>query len=229
LLSRCESRFYSVAKKRSACRIPISMQRTLMIALKRTCVASSEATLALRRPYQTLTYSSSWRKFHTICSRQNMIYGPQQCAYTEGMPATVFPGFCKAPLVIRCRVSLIAVAMTLSVHLATRVIIGLVIALCMLASSVAEAQQAPRPIPRNPKESCPYGYISSGGYCTPSSNKSKYAVPRSEKMRCPYGYYSSGNACVASSPKSRDAIPRVGQCPYGYHASGDYCLKSGRQ
>ncbi|MFN4896542.1 MAG: hypothetical protein ACK5GN_02910 [Pseudomonadota bacterium] len=105
-------------------------------------------------------------------------------------------------------------------------LIALLLMTVTMSSTTAFANPNAQPIPRGTGESCPYGYYSSGSYCTPSSEKSNHALPRGEHMQCPYGYYPSGNACLAANQKSREAIPRVGQCPYGYYASGDYCLKS---
>lgn len=99
-----------------------------------------------------------------------------------------------------------------------------VIALFVLLES-AYAEGPPQPLPRGPNQQCPSGYYSSGSYCKPFDEKSKYAVPREKEMHCPSGYYASGNACLAFDRKSRDAIPRVGQCPSGWYSSGDYCLK----
>jgi hypothetical protein len=101
----------------------------------------------------------------------------------------------------------------------------LVAAALVFTSMSAHGQRSPQPIPRGPNEQCPSGYFSSGGYCKPFDEKSKYAVPREGKMQCPAGYYASGNACLAFDSKSRNAIPRVGQCPSGYYSSGDYCVE----
>jgi hypothetical protein len=72
--------------------------------------------------------------------------------------------------------------------------------------------------------SCPSGYISSGNYCVPSDDHSRFAITKSGS--CPSGYISSGDYCLASGDSSRLAIPKQGSCPSGYTSSGDYCLSS---
>ncbi len=72
--------------------------------------------------------------------------------------------------------------------------------------------------------SCPSGYISSGNYCVPSGDSSRFAITKSGS--CPSGYISSGDYCLASGDNSRQAIPKQGSCPSGYISSGDYCLSS---
>lgn len=72
--------------------------------------------------------------------------------------------------------------------------------------------------------SCPSGYISSGNYCAPSGDSSRFAITKNGS--CPSGYISSGDYCLASGDNSRLAIPKQGSCPSGYISSGDYCLSS---
>ncbi len=78
------------------------------------------------------------------------------------------------------------------------------------------------PLPKS--GSCPSGYHTSGGYCTPSSANARPAVPKTGS--CPSGYHTSGDYCLASSANAKPAVPKAGSCPSGYHTSGDYCLKN---
>ena len=45
--------------------------------------------------------------------------------------------------------------------------------------------------------SCPYGYISQGGYCPPSAAMPQrvLAIPKTTTP-CPFGTYSAGNYCT---------------------------------
>lgn len=72
--------------------------------------------------------------------------------------------------------------------------------------------------------SCPSSYVSSGNYCVPSGNNSRFAIVKNGS--CPSGYVSSGDYCLASSNSSRQAIQKQGSCPSGYVSSGEYCLSS---
>ena len=47
--------------------------------------------------------------------------------------------------------------------------------------------------------SCPFGYISQGGYCTPSTalERRTQSVPRTSDP-CPFGTYKAGNYCTWS-------------------------------
>ncbi len=87
----------------------------------------------------------------------------------------------------------------------------------------ALGDQPVQPLPKGQRDTCPYGYNSSGAYCAPMSN-AKPALPRVGS--CPYGYTQSGSYCLAFDRKAREAVPKVGTCPYGYNSSGAYCLKS---
>jgi hypothetical protein len=84
------------------------------------------------------------------------------------------------------------------------------------------AQPPAQPVMKN--GSCPSGYVSSGNYCVPSGDSSRFAITKSGS--CPSGYVSSGDYCLASGDNSRLAIPKQGSCPSGYISSGDYCLSS---
>ncbi len=64
------------------------------------------------------------------------------------------------------------------------------------------AQPPAQPVIKN--GSCPSGYVSSGNYCVPSGDSSRFAITKSGS--CPSGYVSSGDYCLASGDNSRQAI-----------------------
>jgi hypothetical protein len=99
-----------------------------------------------------------------------------------------------------------------------------VIAISVLSTGSAIAQQPLRPLPK--VGSCPLGYYSSGNYCAPSSGgNTRGAIEKSGS--CPLGFYSSGNYCVSSPSNNRQVIEKSGQsCPLGWTSSGNYCQKS---
>ena len=97
-----------------------------------------------------------------------------------------------------------------------------VLLLLVVVSSITFAQLPAQPVIKN--GSCPSGYISSGSYCVPSGDSSRFAIVKSGS--CPSGYISSGDYCLASGDSSRLAIPKQGGCPSSYTSSGDYCLSS---
>jgi hypothetical protein len=66
----------------------------------------------------------------------------------------------------------------------------MIILLMLMLTTAAAAQ----PLPQEKRGSCPAGYVTSGGYCTPMATT------------------------------RRDAIPKAGQCPAGWVTSGNYCL-----
>lgn len=68
-------------------------------------------------------------------------------------------------------------------------------ALLCLSAAPALAQY---PIPRDGNRPCPYGYNGSGGYCVPTSDRSRPGVPQIKGQRCPYGTTASGGACLST-------------------------------
>lgn len=70
------------------------------------------------------------------------------------------------------------------------ILAGLVLASPALAQGL--------PIPRDGGRPCPHGYVGSGSYCTPTSDRSRAAVPRPQRGVCPHGWSPSGSACVAT-------------------------------
>jgi len=67
------------------------------------------------------------------------------------------------------------------------------IAILVLSAARAEAQAMPYP---SGGKSCPSGYYSSGGFCTPLNRDSRPAVARPPGATCPSGWYASGSGCV---------------------------------
>ena len=71
--------------------------------------------------------------------------------------------------------------------------------LLALFASVTVAQAEPLPVPKpiGPGGSCPHGYYSSGGFCSPSQG-AQDAIPKSPSGNCPHGWLTSGAYCVRS-------------------------------
>jgi len=51
--------------------------------------------------------------------------------------------------------------------------------------------------------------------------------PRQPGQWCPVGWMASGSYCVPGSDKAPFAIPKNGWCPAGWRESGSYCIRSG--
>ena len=49
--------------------------------------------------------------------------------------------------------------------------------------------------------------------------------PRQPGQWCPVGWMASGNYCVPGSDKAPAAIPKNGWCPAGWRESGSYCIR----
>lgn len=54
------------------------------------------------------------------------------------------------------------------------------------------------------------------------------AQPVVKNGQCPGGYVQSGNYCAPMSDKSERSIPKIGQCPSGWRQSGNYCVEMKR-
>lgn len=52
-------------------------------------------------------------------------------------------------------------------------------------------------------------------------------MPYVKNGQCSGGYIQSGNYCVPKSERSAPAIPKVGQCPSGYASRASSCEKMG--
>jgi len=49
--------------------------------------------------------------------------------------------------------------------------------------------------------------------------------PRQTGQWCPVGWVASGNYCVPGSDKAPQAVPKNGWCPSGWRESGSYCIR----
>lgn len=96
------------------------------------------------------------------------------------------------------------------------------VSLLIMSGNLFAMPPVAQPVIKN--GSCPSSYVSSGNYCVPSGDRSRFAITKSGS--CPSGYISSGDYCLASSDSSKLAIPKQGSCPSGYTSNGDYCLSS---
>jgi hypothetical protein len=81
--------------------------------------------------------------------------------------------------------------------------LAIIAAACGLAvfavcENPALAEPLPQPKPIGPGGACPFGYVNSGSFCTPSQG-AQDAV----------------------------GLPPNGTCPWNWTRSGNYCLKSG--
>ena len=66
----------------------------------------------------------------------------------------------------------------------------------MLLPKLAIAQQSHQlPQPRQPGQWCPVGWMASGSYCVPGSDKAPAAIFK--KGWCPAGWRESGSYCTA--------------------------------
>lgn len=54
---------------------------------------------------------------------------------------------------------------------------------------------AAAPLPQPKIGPCPSGYVTSGGFCAPTSDKSQPAIPKG-KSQCPSGWMQSGAYCL---------------------------------
>jgi hypothetical protein len=65
----------------------------------------------------------------------------------------------------------------------------------VLLPMLAFAQQSQQlPQPRQPGQWCPVGWVASGSYCVPGSDKAPQAVPKNGW--CPSGWRESGSYCI---------------------------------
>ena len=79
------------------------------------------------------------------------------------------------------------------------------------------------------KKTCPFGYLSSNGYCIPISDRSDAVIQvYSDKSigNCPRGFRYNAGYCLTNRANKTFAIPMItSMCPRGYLQSGNYCLK----
>lgn len=104
-------------------------------------------------------------------------------------------------------------------------ILAVLISTSTLALEPAYVLAAPSPQPLPQVGSCPSGYSSGSGYCTPWSSGARFAFLKVRSNgSCPSGYGSEGAYCVAENANTKTAIPRSGSCPSGWGSDGDYCV-----
>ena len=77
-----------------------------------------------------------------------------------------------------------------------------IFAIVLLLASVAAAEPLPVPKPSGPGGSCPFGYSSSGSFCTPSQG-AQDAIAKPPNGTCPFGWISSGSYCLRSGNARR--------------------------
>jgi hypothetical protein len=71
---------------------------------------------------------------------------------------------------------------------------ALIIAIMLLPTLVIAQQSQQRPQPRQPRQWCPVGWMESGSYCVPGSDKAPAAIAK--KGWCPTGWRESGSYCI---------------------------------
>jgi hypothetical protein len=74
-----------------------------------------------------------------------------------------------------------------------RLILAIIIAIAIASPALAE------PLPHPKTGQCSGGYVQSGSYCIPKSERSPPAVPKVGS--CPSGYRQSGSTCERMAPR----------------------------
>jgi hypothetical protein len=103
--------------------------------------------------------------------------------------------------------------------------------LCLLGASVIVEAACRRPAPTpvafdkgSVRESCPFGYSTTGSLCTPSGSSARYVLIKpSANVGCPNHYSSSGSFCIADSDACHAFVSSSGNCPSGYSGSRPWC------
>lgn len=67
---------------------------------------------------------------------------------------------------------------------------------CLVILAVPALGQVP--IPRDGNRPCPHGYVGSGSFCSPISDRSRAAIPKPRGGVCPHGWTASGSACIST-------------------------------
>jgi hypothetical protein len=70
----------------------------------------------------------------------------------------------------------------------------LIIATVLLPALAIAQQSQQLPQPRRPGQWCPVGWMASGSYCVPGSDKAPAAIPKNGW--CPAGWRESGSYCI---------------------------------
>jgi len=71
-----------------------------------------------------------------------------------------------------------------------------------LVTTTALADPLPVAKPLGPGGSCPFGYTSSGSFCTPSQG-AQDAVAKPSNGTCPFGWMASGSYCLRTENVQR--------------------------
>ena len=69
------------------------------------------------------------------------------------------------------------------------------ITVTLVALMIASPVPAQSPFPKG-DGACPSSYVRSGGFCTPTSERSRPAVANPTGKACPSGWTRSGSACI---------------------------------
>ena len=104
---------------------------------------------------------------------------------------------------------------------------ALAIALCLVADAEAACRRpAPAAVPFDKgsiRDSCPFGYSTSGSLCTPSGSSARAVLIKpSSTSSCPSKYSSSGAFCIADFDACH-AFASSSSCPSGYGRSSPWC------
>ena len=78
----------------------------------------------------------------------------------------------------------------------------LIAALVLAGTAAAAASPLPVPKPPGTGGSCPFGYTTSGGFCTPSQGAPD-AIQKPANGVCPHGWLSSADFCLRSGSPRR--------------------------
>src|SRR6516165_9723682 len=76
----------------------------------------------------------------------------------------------------------------------------LIIATVLLPKLALAQQSQQLPQPRQPGQWCPVGWVASGSYCVPGSDKAPAAIPKNGW--CPAGWRESGSYCIRRDANS---------------------------
>jgi len=116
----------------------------------------------------------------------------------------------------------------------SRALAASTLALALLGTSLIAEASCKRPVPApvpfdkgSIRESCPFGYSTTGSLCTPSGSSAKFVLIKpSSSSSCPSNYSSSGSFCIAESNACYAFVSTSGSCPIGYTNSRPWCVAS---
>ena len=97
----------------------------------------------------------------------------------------------------------------------------------LLASEKCRTQPLVPVIKVNKK--CPQGFLSSGGYCIPSSAKTNPVIPiydGKKVEKCPLGYRNTRGYCQSLPLLKTNSIPRLkDNCPLNFYKNKGFCTE----